>query len=148
MGNVCFHLLYDLNSHHLNLFTSCRFEAIMFGDANGDDRLDFLDFDNSGMCTTVPTSSAFTIQLYSDNGKGNFVLQKDRTRKPYFIDGDRGSDRVSHCRYHWFGVAVPTRECLSRVVDLDIRRWHQRTPTRFDCDVRFGHAAVRSMRGH
>ena len=106
MGNVCFHLLYDLNSHHLNLFTSCRFEAIMFGDANGDDRLDFLDFDNSGMCTTVPSSSAFTIQLYSDNGKGNFALQKDKTGKPYFIDGDRGSDfakadLLTIERMHW-----------------------------------------------
>jgi hypothetical protein len=91
MGNVCYHLIYDLANRRLSHFETCRFSSMLFGDVNGDSNLDYLDFDNSDFCTTVPYSDNVTIHLYSCNNKGNFVLQKDTKEIPYAIEGNTGA---------------------------------------------------------
>ena len=84
---------------------TCRFNKMLFGDVNGDSELDFLDFDNSDFCTTVPYSDEVTIQLYSCDKKGDFVLQKDAKGKPFFIEGKTGDglmqDSFNVKRSYW-----------------------------------------------
>lgn len=92
MGNVNYHLLYDLANRRLNCFQTCRFGYGLFGDADGDDRLDYLEFDNSDFCTTVPSSDFATIRLYSLNAKGKFELQKDKKGQVFLIEGRTGDD--------------------------------------------------------
>ena len=105
MGNVCYNLVYSVAQKRLNCFETCRFYQMVFGDANGDADLDYLDFNNSDFCTTVPSSDSVTIQLYSCNKKGDFILQKDPKGKPYFIDGNTGNsynqDSFNIKRYYW-----------------------------------------------
>lgn len=105
MGNVIYHLLYSLENKKINYFETCRFGSKLFGDANGDDKLDYLDFDNSDFCTTVPISDSVTIQLYSCNDKGTFVLQKDSKARPYFIKGNTrmasSQDSFIMTNSHW-----------------------------------------------
>lgn len=91
-GNSQFRFIYDLENRKLNYLESCRFHYMLFGDSNGDNHLDCLDFDNSDFCTTVPFSDSVTIHLYSVDGKGNLTLQKDKTGIPYFISGRTGVD--------------------------------------------------------
>lgn len=88
--NVFYHLIYNLENRELSIFQTCRFNNMLFGDANGDENLDYLDFNNADFCTGVPLSDSVTIQLYSCNKKGDFILQKDVNNKPYFIDGNTG----------------------------------------------------------
>ncbi|MBI5373323.1 MAG: hypothetical protein HZA79_14970 [Sphingobacteriales bacterium] len=105
MGNVNYHLIYDLKHRRLNCFQTCRFGYGLFGDADGDDRLDYLEFDNSDFCTTVPYSDFATIRLYSINPMGNFELQKDRKGKTYFIEGRTGEgwmqDSFNVVSHYW-----------------------------------------------
>jgi hypothetical protein len=91
-GNICYHYIYDLGNKKLSHFIACRFYKILFGDVNGDNHLDYLDFDNSDFCTTIPYSDSVTIRLYSCNDKGFFVLQKDSRGMPYFIKGNTGRE--------------------------------------------------------
>jgi hypothetical protein len=91
MGNVTYHLVYDIANRKCSCFQTCRFGHMLFGDVDGDDQLDYLDFDNSEFCTTVPSSDYVVIQLYSCNNKGQFLLQEDAGRKPYFIEGKTGN---------------------------------------------------------
>ena len=90
MGNVSYHLIYDLSLNKLFYLETCRLEnVILFGDVNGDKSIDFINFDNSEFCTTVPGSDRVVIQLYSyKNGK--FILQKDKKGVPYSIEGNTG----------------------------------------------------------
>jgi hypothetical protein len=73
-GNVYRHILYDSKLNLLGEFLTCRFTPQLFGDVNGDDLLDYADFDNSDFCTTVPSSDRAFLRLYSLNDKGEFVL--------------------------------------------------------------------------
>jgi hypothetical protein len=105
MGNVIYHLIYSIKDNQLNCYETCRMAPMLFGDVNGDDHLDYLDFDNSDFCTTIPYSQNVTIQLYSCDKKGKFVLQKDAAYKPYFIDGNTGhgfeQDSFNVKKYKW-----------------------------------------------
>jgi hypothetical protein len=106
MGNVNYNLVYNVKHNRLNCFETCRFGYMLFGDANGDDNLDYLDFNNSDFCTTVPGSDNVTIQLYSCNNRGDFILQKDSKGSPYFIEGNTGDDFSQNSfivrKYYWF----------------------------------------------
>jgi hypothetical protein len=77
-ANISYHLLYSSHLEKLSIFRTCRLENILFGDADGDENLDYLDFDNSDFCTTIPFSDHVTIKLYSCNSKGNFIVQKNK----------------------------------------------------------------------
>lgn len=88
-GNIVYHYLFDEKLNRLAEFNTCRFALPLFGDINGDDRLDYLDFDNSEFCTTVPSSDNVLLQFYSFD-KGKFVLQENKKNKPWFIDGRTG----------------------------------------------------------
>jgi hypothetical protein len=105
MGNVNYNLVYSIAQKRLNCFQTCRFYQMLFGDANGDEDLDCLDFNNSDFCYGVPLSDSVIIQLYSCNKKGDFVLQKDPKGKSYFIDGNTGNsfyqDSFIVKRYYW-----------------------------------------------
>lgn len=92
MGNVKYHLIYNIRNKRLNCFQTCRFGYMLFGDVDGDDRLDYLDFDNSDFCPTVPLSGNVRIRFYSCDSNGNFVLQKDKKGNDYFIDGNTGEN--------------------------------------------------------
>ncbi len=87
---IRYHLIYNPIAKSPDMFMTCRFEDMLFGDANGDDELDYLDFNNADFCTGVPLSDMVTIQLYSCNDKGQFILQKDKKGKPHFINGRTG----------------------------------------------------------
>ena len=91
ISRVTFHLIYSLKDKKFSYFETCRFSPMLFGDVNGDDQLDFLDFDNSEFCTMVPSSDRATIQLYSCNEKGDFVLQNGQDGKPFSIEGNTGA---------------------------------------------------------
>jgi hypothetical protein len=105
MGNICYHFIFDPGKKGLGIFQSCRLYEMLFGDLNGDDNLDYLDFDNTDFCTTIPLSDSVTIRLYSCDEKGNFTVQKDRAGKEYFIQGNTGDDLSQDSfivkRYHW-----------------------------------------------
>ena len=106
IGNVYYHMIYDPQHQELSIFSSCRFDkAICFGDANGDNNLDFLHFMNSDFCTTVPSSAEFEANLYSCNGSGKFEIQKDKKRNSYFILGNSGEsytqDSFNISKYNW-----------------------------------------------
>jgi len=105
MGNVSYHLLYDVELNKLFYVNSCRFsDWVPFGDVNNDGVLDMLDFDNSDFCTTVPSSDRATIQFYSYKN-GGFILQKDKQGIPYIIEGNTGSqysqDSFNIKKRHW-----------------------------------------------
>jgi len=91
IGNLTFHLIYSLKDKKFSYFETCRFSPMLLGDVNGDDQLDFLDFDNSDFCTGVPSSDRAAIQLYSCNEKGEFVLQTDKAKQPWYIEGNTGA---------------------------------------------------------
>jgi hypothetical protein len=91
VDNICYFLIYNLKGENVSAFYSCRYEGpLLFGNVNGDDQLDFLNFRNEDFCTTVPGSDKATFELYSCNTKGEFVKQKDKNNKPYFIEGNTG----------------------------------------------------------
>jgi hypothetical protein len=92
MGNVNCHMIYDLEHKSISCFETCRYAPMLFGDVDGDARLDYLDFINDEFCTTVPGSDSVTIQLYSCNEKGQLVLQKGNGKQPYYIAGHTGID--------------------------------------------------------
>jgi len=105
MGNVSYHLLYDVELNKLFYVNSCRLsDWVPFGDVNNDGVLDMLDFDNSDFCTTVPSSDRATIQFYSYKN-GGFILQKDKQGIPYIIEGNTGSqysqDSFNIKKRHW-----------------------------------------------
>lgn len=106
IGNVYYHIIYDVRNKEISTFTSCRFDkTICFGDANGDDRLDFLHFMNDDFCTLVPSSADFEVNLYSCNSKGKFEMQKDKKGKPYYIYGNSGEsytqDSFNTYEHYW-----------------------------------------------
>jgi hypothetical protein len=92
IGNVTFHLIYSLKDKKFSYFETCRFSPMLFGDVDGDDQLDFLDFDNSDFCTGVPSSDRATIKIYSCNEKGEFVLRSDKVKEPWYIEGETGAN--------------------------------------------------------
>jgi hypothetical protein len=90
MGNVTYHLLYNVALNKLFYVNSCRLDDwVPFGDINNDEDLDLIDFGNSDFCTTVPSSDRVIIQFYSYKN-GDFDLQKDKSGKPYTIEGNTG----------------------------------------------------------
>jgi hypothetical protein len=106
IGNLNFHLLYDIEAGKLSIFTTCRWGRILlFGDINGDDRLDFLDFNNDDFCTSIPYSDTVKLSLYSCDKKGSFVLQKDAAGNPYYIKANTGyqyrQDSLNIKKYYW-----------------------------------------------
>jgi hypothetical protein len=106
MGNVNHHLLYDIAAGKLSIFITCRFwRILLFGDINGDDQLDFLDFGNDEFCTTVPSSDSVKIHFFSCDKKGNFLLQKDAAGNAYYIAANTGSwyaqDSLNIKRCYW-----------------------------------------------
>jgi hypothetical protein len=102
---ISYHLIYNVKAKSPDTFRTCRFDEMLFGDANGDENLDYLDFDNSDFCTGVPSSDRVTIQLYSYNENTEFLLQKDKKGTAYFIDGNTGEgfaqDSFNVKRHYW-----------------------------------------------
>lgn len=93
MRNVCYHIIYMLGSKQVNYFTSCRFDKVFcFGDVDGNESLDYLDFKNEDFCTMLPSSADFMVNFYSCNEKGKFEIQKDKKGKHYFINGNSGEN--------------------------------------------------------
>ena len=89
-GNIVYHFLLDEELNQLATFITCRFSIPLFGDVNGDDQLDYLDFSNPEFCTTIPSSDNALLQFYSFDNRGKFVLQKNKKNKPWFIEGKTG----------------------------------------------------------
>jgi hypothetical protein len=89
---ITYHLIYNLQNMSVSCFETCRYSPILFGDVDGDDRLDYLEFENSDFCTGVPSSDRATIFLYSCNEKGEFVLRKGKGNEPYYIEGNTGAN--------------------------------------------------------
>jgi hypothetical protein len=104
-GNIYYHFVCDSETLKFNLVYSCRFGKMLIGDADGDEYLDFLHFDNSDFCTTVPFSDNVIIWLYSANKEGEFVVRKDLKGKEYFIEGNTGAaytqDSFNVKKYSW-----------------------------------------------
>jgi|GEM_PF-5196488 len=110
-GSACageYHLIYDPANKILNEFFTFRVNSYYFmGDANGDEKLDYLAIENYGMFPVHPdTPNYFTMRLFSDNGRGKFVQQKDKSGKQYFIEGNSGTnlyvgDTMRVGKYHW-----------------------------------------------
>jgi hypothetical protein len=102
---ITYHLIYNAKAKSPDMFMTCRFGQMLFGDADGDENLDYLDFNNSDFCTGVPYSDNVTIELNSCNQMGDFVLQKDKKGTPYFIDGKTGEgfaqDSFNVKRHYW-----------------------------------------------
>ncbi len=106
IGNINHHLLYDSTAGKLSVFTSWRFgQVFLFGDADGDDKLDFLDFNNDGMSPLIPYDDSALIHLYSCDKKGNFNQQKDATGNFYYISANTGNkfrqDSLNIKKYNW-----------------------------------------------
>lgn len=106
VDNVCLQLIYSFQSNKLFSFYSCRYpSAMLFGDVDGDDNLDYLNFDNSDFCTTVPGSDRATFRLFSVNKVGDFIERKDKKKNPFIIDGNTGSlylqDSFKITNYNW-----------------------------------------------
>ncbi|MEQ1676409.1 MAG: hypothetical protein ABL876_06905 [Chitinophagaceae bacterium] len=103
--NISYYYIWNEKLQLVGLFQSCRFEKKLLGDANGDQILDFLEFDNSDFCTTVPGSDKVTIRLWSVNPEGNFAIQKDPAGTPWFIEAKTGDnlsqDSLNIIRSHW-----------------------------------------------
>jgi hypothetical protein len=92
MGNVSYHLLYDVLLNKLFYVNSCRLpDWVPYGDVNNDGTLDFIDFNNSEFCTTIPSNDRVIIQFYSYKN-GRFILQKDKSGVVYSIEGNTGSN--------------------------------------------------------
>lgn len=91
-GNIFYHFIFDKSGKIKADFMTCRFWKILIGDVNGDQNLDYLDFDNGDFCTTVPYSDNVTINLYSAGPAGDFILQKDAAGKPWVIEAKTGDD--------------------------------------------------------
>lgn len=90
-GNIYYHFVFNVKTKQLSSVYSCRFGKMLVGDADGDNYLDFLHFDNSDFCTTVPSSDNVTIWLYSFDEKGKPILRKDLNGREYFIKGNTGA---------------------------------------------------------
>lgn len=90
--NVFYHFIFNNKGKTLAAFETCRFWKILVGDVNGDQNLDFLEFNNDNFCTTVPYSDDVTINLYSVSPTGEFILQKDASGKPWSIEAKTGDD--------------------------------------------------------
>lgn len=109
-GNIVYQFLYDINTPSSVQVYSCRFEDILVGDVDGDEFLDFLHFDNSDFCTTVPSSDNALVWLYSSDEKGEFKLRKDLKGREYFIEGNTGEgyrqDSFIMKKYSW-PVPIP-----------------------------------------
>lgn len=91
-GNVFYHFIFDKNGKTLASFETCRFWKTLIGDADGDQNLDYLEFNNEDFCTTVPSSDNVAISLYSAGPKNEFVLQKDAAGDPWLIEAKSGDD--------------------------------------------------------
>jgi hypothetical protein len=89
-NNVFYHFIFNKQGKTLATFLTCRFWKMLAGDINGDQYLDYLDFNNDNFCTTIPYSDDVTISLYSAAPTGEFVLQKDAAGKLWFIEAKTG----------------------------------------------------------
>jgi hypothetical protein len=106
IGNVYYHMIYVVKNRELSTFMSCRFpQPVCFGDADADDRLDFLHFSNENFCTTVPSGAEFEVNLYSCNEKGKFELRKDKKGTAWYIVGNSGEsygqDSFNITKHYW-----------------------------------------------
>lgn len=102
-----YQLIYDKEKRSLNTFDNFRVGGdLLFGDLDGDDRLDFLEVDNDGGMG-IDTFNHFKISVYSNNNRsGKFELLKDKSGLPYFIEGNSGGeyfigDSMNITRSHW-----------------------------------------------
>lgn len=89
---ISYHLIFNKSAGLAGMFMTCRFENMLFGDADGDDDLDYLDFNNSDFCPGVPYSDNVKIQLYSMDDTGFFHVRNSNNGFPYFIDGKTGEN--------------------------------------------------------
>lgn len=104
-ANVTYYYILDESVQVIGLFQTCRFAKMLAGDADEDTRLDFLEFDNSDFCTTIPSSNQVTIRIWSADTVGNMRLQKDAAGLPWTIEAHTGEDRAQDSliliRTHW-----------------------------------------------
>lgn len=97
-GSACLtdiQLLYDVANKSLNEFRNFRIGAssYLFGDIDGDDKLDFLEIDNDGGYGSISDSvNKYRIIISSCNKSGMFEQVKDSGKKEYYIEGNSGTD--------------------------------------------------------
>ncbi len=100
-----YHLICTSSGSNLAIFQTCRFEEMLFGDADGDDKLDYLDFRNFDFCPGVPLSGDVTIELFSCNNNGVFVFRENAKGVLYSIKGNTGEglgqDSFKVILYSW-----------------------------------------------
>lgn len=92
LHTVYYHLIYSVKGKEPDIFMTCRFYKMLFGDADNDNYLDYLDFDNGDFCAGVPFSDNVIIKLYSFNKSGRFVPRMDKNNRLYFIQGRTGNE--------------------------------------------------------
>lgn len=106
VDNICLQIIYCFRSNKISSFYSCRFISdMLYGDVDGDDNLDYLNFDNNEFCTLVPSSYRATFRLYSMNETGEFVERFDKNKKAYAIEGNTGESYMQDSfiikSYNW-----------------------------------------------
>ena len=111
-GSACLtdmKLLFDVANKSLNEFLNFRIGAssYLFGDIDGDDKLDFLDIQNDGGYGSVSDSlNRYRITFYSCRKSGIFEQVKDSEKKEYYIEGNSGTDyyvgeQMYIDKYYW-----------------------------------------------
>ncbi|MEO6670355.1 MAG: hypothetical protein ABIN36_12815 [Ferruginibacter sp.] len=88
-----YQLLYDVQNKKLNSFCFFRVDDhYFFGDINADNKLDFLQINNSGFGGGPDGLNSFGMNIYTCDPKGKFKILKDNKGKDYYIRGNSGSD--------------------------------------------------------
>lgn len=103
---IRYQLFFDVQNKVLSKFLNFRIEEMpLFGNVNGDDRLDFLQIENEGGYG-IDSINNFTVKIWSCNKEGIFEVLKDSTGKEYSLEGNSGSDKYvgqnfNIRKYYW-----------------------------------------------